>query len=195
VGKLIVAEFISLDGYMVGPDEDMSWVIDGFVPEISDEVTAEMDACGTLLFGRVTYEIFAAYWPYAIPYEEGDEVHPAAGKEDPRLIRTLNERQKVVISRTMTDPGWQNVRVTAEPLEELIPQLTSAGDVMLQGSASLVQQLANLGLVDEYRLLVHPTIVAGGKQLFAGVTLRTPLEVVERRAYSNGAELVRYRRV
>ena len=107
----------------------------------------------------------------------------------------MNERPKVVVSRTMTDPGWQNARVTAEPLETVIPRLTGEGDVMLQGSASLVQQLTNLGLVDEYRLLVHPTILAGGKQLFGGVTRRTPLEVVERRAYSNGAELVRYRRV
>jgi dihydrofolate reductase len=80
--RVVASAFVTLDGYMVGPDEDMSWVAAGFDREmqadIADAMSRESDA---FVFGRVTYEIFAAYWPNALPYEEGDELKPAEGKE------------------------------------------------------------------------------------------------------------------
>jgi hypothetical protein len=84
-GRPVVAStFVTLDGYMVGPDEDISWVAAGFDREMQADIAEDMsEKSDVFMFGRVTYEIFAAYWPSAVPYEEGDELSPAAGKEDP----------------------------------------------------------------------------------------------------------------
>src|SRR5215207_4923561 len=124
--KVVVSEFITLDGYIVGPDEDMSWVIEGFDPAMQADIAESMS--GTVdvyVFGRVTYDIFAAYWPNAVPYEPGDEVNPAGGKEDPRIIRALNETPKVVFSRTMNEPQWQKTRLLREGVEDEVRRLKS----------------------------------------------------------------------
>ena len=101
--RIVASAFVTLDGYMVGPDEDMSWVAVGFDPvmqaEIAETMSADTDA---FIFGRVTYEeVFAAYWPTAVPYAPGDALKPAEGKEDPRIIHALNKSPKTVFSRTL----------------------------------------------------------------------------------------------
>ena len=110
--RVVVSEFISLDGYIVGPDEDMSWVIDGFDPRMQEDVARDIGGSYDLfVFGRVTYGIFADYWPHAQPYDDGDMLDPAGGREDPRIIRALNEEAKVVVSTTLRDPAWSGTRV------------------------------------------------------------------------------------
>src|SRR5687768_9726737 len=90
--RVVASTFVTLDGYMVGPDEDISWVIDGFDAEMQEDIADAMSReADVFVFGRVTYEIFAAYWPNAVPYDEGDALSPSEGKEDPRIIRALNE--------------------------------------------------------------------------------------------------------
>src|SRR5688572_29351894 len=119
--RVIASTFVTLDGYMVGPDEDISWVIDGFDAEMADDLAEAMSReADVFVFGRVTYEIFAAYWPTAVPYDEGDELSPAEGKEDPRIIRALNESTKLVFSRTLDGSDWHNTRVVREGLEDEI---------------------------------------------------------------------------
>src|SRR4029453_840258 len=132
--RIVVTEFVTLDGYMVGPDEDMSWVAAGFDRRMHDDIARDMDdTYDTFVFGRATYDIFAAYWPPPEPYDEGDELRPAEGKEDRRIIRALNGRPKVVFSTTMTDPKWDNTRV-AGGLEDEIRRLKRE-----PGKAMLVQ--------------------------------------------------------
>lgn len=85
---VVVAEFVTLDGHIVGPDEDMSWVAVGFDPQMQEDIAEDMGSRYDLfVFGRVTFDIFAAYWPHAVPYGDGDALKPAEGKEDPRIIR------------------------------------------------------------------------------------------------------------
>src|SRR5687768_8254361 len=113
--SVVVSTFVTLDGYMVGPNEDMSWVIEGFDREMQADIAEDMSGkWGHFVFGRVTYEIFAAYWPNAVPYGEGDEVKPAEGKEDSRIIRALNGSPKTVFSRTLEKAEWYNTRVVHE---------------------------------------------------------------------------------
>ena len=101
--RVIVAEFVTLDGYMVGPDEDVSWVAAGFDPQMQEDIAVDISATFDLfVFGRVTYEIFADYWPTAVPYDEGDALQPAEGKEDARIIRALNDRPQ---ARVLDDDG------------------------------------------------------------------------------------------
>jgi dihydrofolate reductase len=124
--KVVVSEFITVDGYIVGPDEDVSWVIDGFDTAMHNDLAEAMSESFDLyVFGRVTYDIFAPYWPHALPYEPGDERSVSAGKEDPRIIRALNETPKLVFSTTLEKAEWQNTRLLRGGVEDEIRRLKS----------------------------------------------------------------------
>jgi dihydrofolate reductase len=195
--RIVVAEFVTLDGYMVGSEEDMSWVAAGFDPQMQEDIATDMDdTYDMFMFGRVTYDIFAAYWPHALPYDEGDELRPAEGKEDRRIIRALNDRPKVVFSTTMTDPTWANTRVVAGGLEDEVRRLKrEPGKAMLvQGSASIVHALGQADLIDEYRLYLHPVLLGEGKALFPPGQARHGLTLTGLTRYANGVLAATYQR-
>ncbi len=187
--RVVASTFVTLDGYMVGPDEDISWVIDGFDAEMQEDIADAMSReADVFVFGRVTYEIFAAYWPNAVPYDEGDEVNPAEGKEDPRIIRALNESPKLVASRTLVGSDWHGTRVVRDGLEDEIRSLKRqpGKGISIQGSASIVQTLGRADLIDEYRLFVHPVMLGAGTPLFAGGAGRQDFELADLKRYANG---------
>jgi dihydrofolate reductase len=195
--RVIASTFVTLDGYMVGPDEDISWVIDGFDAEMADDVAEAMSReADVFVFGRVTYEIFAAYWPTAVPYDEGDELSPAEGKEDPRIIRALNESTKLVFSRTLEGSDWHNTRVVREGLEDEIRSLKRqpGKGINIQGSASIVQALGRADLVDEYRLYLHPVLLGAGTPLFADAAGRQDFKLADLKRYANGVVAMTYTR-
>lgn len=197
-GRRVVAPtFVTLDGYMVGPDEDMSWAVTGFDPEMQNDIAEDMSSnSDAFVFGRVTYEIFAAYWPSAVPYDEGDELNPAEGKEDPRIIRALNDSPKLVFSKTLEESDWNNTRIVDEGLEDEIRRLKKQPGkaVNIQGSASIVQALARADLIDEHHLYVHPVLLGDGKRLFAPGSNRQDLELADIKQYANGVVAMSYRR-
>jgi dihydrofolate reductase len=197
-GRSVVATtFVTLDGYMVGPDEDMSWVIDGFDREMQNDIAEDMGyGFDLFVFGRVTFEIFAAYWPHATPYDDGDELNPAEGKEDPRIIRALNDLPKVVFSKTLDGSDWRNTRIVGDGLEDEIRRLKMepGKPVSIQGSASIVQALARADLIDEYRLYVHPVLLGAGKPLFVTGADRQDLELASIKPYANGVVAMTLRR-
>jgi dihydrofolate reductase len=195
--RVVASTFVTLDGYMVGPDEDMSWAVADFDREMQDDIAEEMSRnSDAFVFGRVTYEIFAAYWPSAVPYDEGDELSPAEGKEDPRIIGALNDFPKLVFSKTLERSEWINTRVVGEGLEDEIRRLTQQPGkaVSIQGSASIVQALARADLIDEYRLYVHPVLLGDGKPLFATGTDRQDFELARIKPYANGVVAMSYTR-
>jgi dihydrofolate reductase len=195
--RVIASTFVTLDGYMVGPDEDISWVIDGFDAEMADDVAEAINReADVFVFGRVTYEIFAAYWPTAAPYDEGDELSPAEGKEDPRIIRALNESTKLVFSRTLEGSDWHNTRVVREGLEDEIRSLKRqpGKGINIQGSASIVQALGRADLVDEYRLYLHPVLLGAGTPLFADAAGRQDFKLADLKRYANGVVDMTYTR-
>ena len=194
--RVTASTFVTLDGYMVGPDEDISWVIEGFDPEMQADIAEDMSGSDVFLLGRVTYEIFVAYWPTAVPYEAGDELDPAAGKEDPRIIRALNDSRKLVFSKTLAGSDWSNTRVVADGLEDEVRELKRqpGGAVNVQGSASIVQALARADLIDEYHLYMHPVLLGDGKPLFAGGHAREDFELTRVKAYANGVVAMNYER-
>lgn len=196
-GRRVVAPtLVTLDGYMVGPDEDMSWVAVGFDPQMQEDIAEDFRSYDMFAFGRVTYEIFAAYWPFAEPYEAGDELKPAEGKEDPRIIRALNDRPRVVFSTTLTDPNWAGTRVVTEGVEDEIRRLKAEPGtaISVQGSASIVHALARADLVDEYRLYVHPVLLGNGKPLLPAGHDRQDLTLTGLTRYDNGVLLTTYQR-
>jgi len=188
---------VTLDGYMVGPDEDVSWVAEGFDPVMQEDIAVDMSRkSDVFLFGRVTFELFAAYWPTAVPYEEGDELHPAEGKEDPRIIRALNDFPKLVFSKTLEKSEWNNTRIVDDGLEDEIRRLKKqpGNAVSIQGSASIVQALGRADLIDEYRLYVHPVLLGDGKPLFRAGVSRQDFELAGIKPYANGVVSMSYTR-
>ena len=195
--RVVASTFVTLDGYMVGPDEDMTWVQEGFDREmqadLAEDIAGRSDA---FLFGRVTYEIFAAYWPHAVAYDEGDDVKPAEGKEDPRIIHALNEFPKVVVSATLREAGWKNTRIIAGGLEDEVRRLKRQRGqaISIQGSASVIHALAHADLIDEYHVYVHPVLIGEGKPLFASGAKRQDLTLARVKPYPNGVVAMTYRR-
>jgi dihydrofolate reductase len=185
---VVVTEFLTLDGYIVGPDEDISWVAEGFDPQMQEDIAAGMNRFGLFVFGRTTYEIFAEYWPHAEPYDEGDALLPSEGKEDPRIIKALNDQPKLVFSTTLAEPEWAGTRVAAGDVAGEIRRLKQeqGGAIGLQGSASIVQALAAADLVDEYRLYLHPVVLGAGTPLFASGHDRRDFELTDLVRYANG---------
>ena len=181
MGKIVVMMSVSLDGFFEGPDRDLSWHL------VDDEVhtyfNAELSAMSAFLDGRVTYELMAGFWPTA---DEDPESSPPM-REFARIWRDM---RKVVYSRTLEKADW-NTTVVHEVVPEEVRALTAGGDVAL-GGADLLATFERLGLVDEYRLYVHPVVLGRGRRLFPET--RIDLRLEETRPFGNGVVLLRFGR-
>ncbi|HEY6318698.1 MAG TPA: dihydrofolate reductase family protein [Acidimicrobiia bacterium] len=184
MGKLIVTEFVTLDGVGQapgGPDEDRDggFTRGGWQAPLPDEeaggvLFGQARSMDALLLGRRTYEIFANYWPTA------PEEIPFTG--------LLNGVPKYVASRTLAGPlAWQGSTLVAEALPEGITAIKERHDeVHVIGSLNLVQSLLRFGLVDRLNLWLYPLLLGSGKQVFADGTVATALRLTESVTYSNG---------
>ncbi len=190
MGKLIVTEFVTLDGVAQapgGPDEDRDgdfthggWqapLVDHESARVVFEQARSMDA---LLLGRRTYEIFANYWP-------------AAPEEIP-FTGLLNGVPKYVVSRTFAGPlAWKGSTLVAEDLVDGVTSIKERHDeVHVIGSLNLVQSLLRFGLVDRFNLWLFPLVLGSGKQLFADGTVPTSLRLTESTTYPNGTLHIAY---
>jgi dihydrofolate reductase len=187
--KLVLSEWVSVDGYTAGPNNDMSFVGESFNDEMGQYEYEFVSSGDTLVLGRVTYESFAGAWPH-VPN------NPNASEGEKAYARKLNDMRKVVFSRTLGSADWNNSRLLRELDAEAIRRLKQeeGQDLLIYGSASIVQQLTSLGLIDEYQLLVHPIVLGGGKPLFKDVGATRRLELVSARPFQSGVVLLTYRR-
>ncbi len=180
MGKLIVWNVVSVDGYFEGTEK---WDL-GLHEHIWGEDLRRLslsfgESLGLLVFGRVTYEGMAAYWPDA--------------DEDPQITAYMNTAPKLVASRTLTEASWQNTEVTADIVGEL--NRRKAADerpIYVFGSAELTDSLLQAGLVDELLIGVAPVILGEGTPLFKPASAPRPLDLVETRATDTGGVLLRY---
>jgi dihydrofolate reductase len=190
MGRIVVTEFVSLDGVMEDPggSEDFKyggWSFEYSRGEEGDRFKLEetMDAAAMLL-GRVTYEGFAAAWP-----DREDE----AGFAD-----KFNSMPKYVVSSTLSDPEWNNSTVIepGEGLAERIARLRDQhdGDVVVAGSAQLVHWLLENDLVDELRLMVFPVVLGQGKRVFGETTDKKPLKLTRSQTVGDGVAILVYAR-
>ena len=153
--KIITTTWITLDGFIAGPNEEMDWVIvDEEMGIYEDDLVSAAD---TLLLGRVTYQSFAGSWPH-VPD------NPNASEGEKAYARKLNAMRKIVFSKTLPTVEWNNSSLVKEVLPEDITKLKQepGRDMLIYGSASLVRTLTNHGLIDEYQLLVHPVVLGNG---------------------------------
>jgi dihydrofolate reductase len=180
--KLVVFNHVSLDGYFVDAHGDMSWAHAGDA-EWNAFVEENARGGGELLFGRVTYELMAGYWPA-----------PMAREHDPVVAERMNALPKVVFSRTMDEPAWQNTRLVRGDLAAEVRRLKEAPgpDMVIFGSGSLIAQLAQAGLIDEYQIMVNPIILRAGRTMFEGIREKLPVKLTTSRAFGNGKVLLCY---
>ena len=191
--KLIVSEFVTLDGVMQapgGPDEDRSggfehggWQMSYIDDAFGNFVIEGIAGAGGFVLGRKTYEIFAGYWPTA-PDEESAVREP------------LNNLPKFVASKTLRDPlPWNNSTVIKGDLAAGIRKLKKekGNHLLVIGSGNLVQTLIQDDLVDEYRLMIHPLVLGSGARLFREGNPKRPLELVDTTMSTTGVVLATYR--
>ena len=174
--RLSVFNSVSVDGYYSSIDGDVSWSHNGGDdPEFRAFIEGNAAGGGMLLFGRKTYEMMVRFWPT-----------PLAAQQFPVVAKQMNELAKVVFSRTLAAASWQNTTVVSELLagvERL--KREGEGDLTILGSGSVVAQLAQAGLVDEFQVLVVPVVLGAGRTMFGGCA-RQDLRVTSRRAFRNG---------
>jgi dihydrofolate reductase len=179
VRRVIVSEFVSLDGVMEAPDK---WHFPYFNDEMGQAIGSAMAEADAMLMGRVLYEEWAAFWPNQDPDE-----NPFAAR--------MNDTPKYVVSTTLREPlEWQNSTLIGENVAEEISRLKQqpGKDISISGSGTLVQSLLRDDLIDELRLLVHPIVVSSGKRLFADEGDRKPLELVDSKTFSTGVVYLTY---
>jgi len=176
MGKLIVFASISLDGYFTDAHGDMGWAHRSD-PEWDGFVAGNARHDGTLLFGRVTYEQMASFWPT-----------PAARQMAPDVAKGMTQASKVVFSRTLKDVAWSNTRLVSDGMLDAVRALKrdTPRDLVVLGSGSIVSQLAQEDLVDEYQTVIVPIVLGAGRTLFEGLDHRQPLQLTQSRAFSNG---------
>jgi dihydrofolate reductase len=176
--KVIVAEFLTLDGVMEASEE---WQPPYVSEDVAEEIRAGIHASEALLLGRVTYEIFAAYWPSQTNDEFG-------------IADKLNSERKFVVSSTLEKAEWNDSTLIRGNVAEEIRKLKQqpGEDIRIIGSATLVQSLMKEDLIDEYWLMVHPVVVGRGKRLLNDGMETTGLKLVEAKAFSSGVVLLRY---
>jgi dihydrofolate reductase len=175
---LTILNIVILDGYFVDKNGGMSWAK-------SDHKDAEWNAFvaenasgeGPLLFGRVTYELMASYWPT-----------PIADQHDPVVAERMNNLPKVVFSRTLDKASWNNTKlVRGDMAAEIRKMKKEPGESMaILGSGNIVSQLAPEGLIDEYQVVVNPIILGKGRTMFDGVEEKLNLKLTKTRAFGNG---------
>jgi len=182
--RLTVFSQVTMDGYFVDASGDMSWAHkDRQDAEWNEFVAGNATAGGQLVFGRITYELMASYWPT-----------PLAAQNDPVVAERMNHLPKVVFSRTMEKASWNNTTLLkGELAAELRTMKQQPGkDLAILGSGSLVSQLAPEGLIDEYQIVVNPIVLGQGRTIFEGVRERLALKLTNTRAFGNGNVLLCY---
>jgi dihydrofolate reductase len=183
--KLIVFNNVSLDGYFVDGNGDMSWAHNATKDEEWDAfVAGNADSGGLLVFGRITYQLMAGYWPT-----------PAAIRNNPLVAEGMNRLPKVVFSRTLDKATWNNTQLIKEGMAAEIRRMKNESgiDMVIMGSGSLVSQLTQDRLIDEYQFVVVPVVLGGGRTLFEGIKGKLSLKLTHTRTFVNGNVLLWYR--
>ena len=183
MGKLSVYNFVSANGYFKGPADDISWAYQNASEEVNDFAAENAQSEGILLFGRVTYEMMKRYWPT-----------PEAKKNAPEVAERMNKAEKIVFSKTLKEADWSNTRIIKDNIEAEVKKLKESGkDITILGSGTIVNQLAEKGLIDELQVMIHPVAIGNGTPFLKDIGIKLDLELAKTRTFKNGVVLLCYR--
>jgi dihydrofolate reductase len=182
--KLIVFNHVSLDGFFTDVNGDMSFAQNA-IPDAEWDafVAGNASGGGMLVFGRVTYELMAGFWPT-----------PFAVEQMPDVAKRMNNLPKVVFSRTLKEATWNNTRLKrGDIVDEMRKMKQKDGeDMVIFGGGSIVSQLAEEALIDEYQIVVDPVALGKGRTMFEGIKEKLPLKLKKTRTFGNGNVLLCY---
>lgn len=179
--KVYLFMMTSLDGYFEGPNHELDW---HNVDKEFDEFTIEqLNQVGVILFGRRTYEMMASFWPSKY-----------AKETDPIVAGLMNSLPKIVFSRTLDRADWTNTRLVKTGLAEEVASLKGqpGKDIAVFGSSNLCVSLANLDLIDEFRIMINPVILGEGHPLLGGLGRSLRLKTKGERRFRSGNVLIHY---
>ncbi len=183
--RLSVFNSVSLDGYFTDSSNDMSWAHKND-PEFNDFVASNAKGgSGPMLFGRVTYQMMSSFWPTSQAIEMFPDVAIA-----------MQNLPKVVFSRTMDKAEWSNTRLVKENITDEVRKMKEeeGDDMVIMGSGTIVSQLTQEGLIDEYQLVVNPIVLGSGRTMFDGIKDRLNLKRTNIRSFENGNVFMVYER-
>ncbi len=179
--KVLFVNMVTLDGFFEGPNREIDWhMVD---EDFNKESLKFNESADILLFGRITYELMASYWPT----EE-------AMRDDPLVARMMNSFPKVVFSRTLDKADWSNSRLVKSDAAQEVARLKQlpGKDIVIFGSADLAVDLIDQGLIDEFRIFINPVVLGAGHPLFKDVKNTFKLRLVNSRVFNNGLVLLVY---
>ena len=178
MGKLTVFNFLTLNGFYKGPGEDISWHKHGHE---ENQVAREGLGSGhTLLFGRKTYDMMAAYWPSSM-----------AQQNDPEIAAGMNNASKLVMSKSMKTASWQNTEVISS-IDDIRKRKEKAAGITILGSGSIVTLCTAERLIDEYMLLVDPVAIRQGTPFLDGIDRQVDLVLIGTKTLKSGSVLLTY---
>lgn len=181
MGKLVAYNFLTLNGYYKGAGGDISWHPHD---EEGNQYAAKMlDSKSTLLFGRTTYEMMAGYWPSS-----------EAARNSPEVAAGMNESEKIVFSSTLKRADWNNTRIVKDNMIAELKKLKNISDknMTILGSGTIITQLAQSGLIDEYQFAIDPVAIKTGTPVFQGISQQLELELFKTKTFKSGTILLFY---
>ena len=175
---------MTIDGYFEGLNQDISWFITG--NDFFDFAIKQLDEVDTILYGRITYQQMAAFWPDA----KTEDAAMATIKDK------MNSLQKIVFSKTLIKADWNNTQLIKEHItDEIIKLKQQPGkDIVIFGSGTIVSELTALKLIDEYRLIINPVILSNGNPLFKSINEKVNLKLINMKVLSSGSVIMYYQR-
>jgi dihydrofolate reductase len=189
MSRLISFTTISVDGFFTASDGDFRWAHNPIQDKAWDSfVAGNAQGGGILLFGRITYDIMKSYWPT-----------PAATQNNPVVAQGMNSAHKVVFSRRLdqaafSKAAWNNTQLIQSNLVQEVSKLKqdSREGMAILGSGSIVSQLAQAGLIDEFQIVIAPIVLGKGRTLFSDLKEHLNLKLTESRSFTNGNVFLRY---
>lgn len=179
--KVFLFNMVTLDGYFEGPNQDISW--HNVDEEFNEFAIDQLNEVDTLLFGRVTYQGMASYWPTEF-----------AISNDPIVAGLMNSLPKIVFSKTLDVVDWNNSRLVKENILEEVSMLKQqpGKGIAIFGSSDLAVTLAEHGLIDEYRIIVNPVFLGRGTSLLKGIKDKLNLRLLKAKTFRSGNILLYY---
>lgn len=185
--KLILSDHISLDGFVAGPNREIDWIkiddeIFGYIKKLTDQAD-------TAMYGRITYDLMADYWPTAAE-------QPGASAHDIAHSSWYNRVNKVVVSRSMQGQDAEKIQIIGHDLVNEVRRLKQqpGGNILMFGSPSAAHALMQHGLIDEYWLFLNPILLREGIPLFKNIGLQEELKLIESQVFSSGVVELHYTR-
>ena len=183
--KIVLSMSVSVNGFFEGPNREIDWhLVD---EEVHSYVNRRLKKMGGFLEGRVSWELMAGFWPTA-------DADPASTPAMVEFAGIWRDMPKIVYSRTLQQAGWNTTIVRQVVVDEVRALKAEPGGDLVVGGADLAATFRANDLIDEYCLYVHPVLLGRGKSLFAPEDARTPLDLIETKAFGNGVVMLRYRR-